>query len=260
MDLAKAVAGALASAHACGACGETFVDGELRDFAGVPVCVDDYRALELLTLLELPAEPDFALLNRLLSVPPGGEAPAGPRRRFAALWKFASRYAPGGAEGLLSTAARGTPGTGMQELLWVLLAATALLRAGGSNGTRPLEGRGLSLLLNLGARVGIDVAWASMLDTGIARRTLDGVGGEWAYEDLVAPAGADLSRLAAEKAAFARYIRGLKVKVDVLVKEAEGRRDDTDIPLELIARTADEVLAVFRAMEAPRGGGPTKAS
>ncbi|HKZ59318.1 MAG TPA: hypothetical protein VJ547_05660 [Candidatus Thermoplasmatota archaeon] len=260
MDLAKAVAGALASAHACGACGETFVDGELRDFAGVPVCVDDYRALELLTLLELPAEPDFALLDRLLSVPPGGGAPAGPRRRFSALWKFASRYAPGGAESLLSTAARGTPGTGMPEVLWVLLAAVALLRAGGSNGTRPLEGRELSLLLNLGARVGMDVAWASMLDTGIAKRALDEVGAEWAYEDLVAPAGTDIARLAAEKAAFARYIRGLKVKVDILVKEAQGHRDDTDIPLELIARTADEILAAFSMMEGPHGGGPKKAS
>jgi hypothetical protein len=233
-----------------------FPDGALRDFAGVPVCVDDYRALELLTLLELPAEPDLKILNRLLSVPPGGEAPAGPRRRFAALWKFASRYAPGGAESLLSTAARGTPGTGMQELMWVLLAAVGLLRAGGSNGTRPLEGRSLSLLLNLGARVGMDVAWAAMQDTGIAKRDLDKVGAEWVYEDLVAPAGADLARLSTEKDAFARYIRGLKVKVDVLVREAEGHRDDTDIPLELIARTADEILAAFSMMEGRRGGGP----
>ena len=63
-----------------------------------------------------------------------------------------------------------------------------------SNGTRPLEGRELSLLLNLGARVGMDVAWASMLDTGIAKRALDEVGAEWAYEDLVAPAGTDIGR------------------------------------------------------------------
>ncbi len=260
MDLAKAVAGAIASAHACAACGEMFSDSELRDFAGVPVCVDDYRALELLTLLELPASPDLELLDRLLSVPAGVGAPAGPRRRFAALWKFASRYAPGGAESLLSTAARGTPGTGMQEVMWVLLAAVALLRAGGSNGTRPLQGRELSLLLNLGARVGLDVAWAAMLDTGIAKRTLEEPGAEWAYEDILAPAGADIARLAAEKDAFARYIRGLKAKVDILVKQAQGHRDDTDIPLELIARTADEILAAFSMMEGPRGGGPKRAS
>lgn len=259
MDVAKAVAGAIASAHACAACAAMFPDGELRDFAGVPVCVEDYRALDLLTLLELPCEPDLKLLDRLLSVAGGDKAPAGPRRRYAALWKFASRYAPSGAETLLSAAARGTPGTGMQEVVWVLLASVALLGAGGSNGTRPLEGRSLSLVLNLGARVGMDVSWASMLDTGIAKRGLDEVGVEWDYEDLVAPAGGDLAKLAVEKEAFARYIKALKVKVDVLVKEAQGHRDDTDIPLELLARTADEILAAFSAMEGPRGGGPFRA-
>jgi len=254
VDPAKTIAGALASAHSCGACGLTFADTELRDFAGVPVCVEDYRSLELLTLLELPAKPDFDLLNRLLSVPAGADAPAGPRRRFGALWRFASRYAPGGAEPLLTAAARGTPGTGMQEVTWVLLSVVALLRAGGSNGTRPLDGKPLSLVLNLGARVGLDVAWAAMMDTNIAKRELGEPGDEWVYEDLVAVAGADLQRLAAEKEAFGRYIRALKVKVDILVKEAEGVRDDVDIPLEMLARTADEILAAFSMMDRPSKG------
>lgn len=266
MDPSKAVAAAISSAHTCAACGHPFADEQLRDFSGVPVCVDCYRDLGLLTLEALPARPgdrpgerpgerpderpDEPLLGALLSAPPGDLAPAA-RRRYAVLLRFASRLAPEGAEHLVLQAARGTAGSGLQEMLWVLLAADALLRAGGTNGTRPLEGRDLSLLLNLAARVGMDVAWAAMLESGVATRSLDPRGEEWVYEDLVRPGGESIEKLSAEKAAFTDYIRGLKAKVDLLVKDASARRDEIDIPLAIIARTADEILASFQVMEQP---------
>lgn len=255
MDPSGAVAAAIASAHSCGACGNDFPDGELRDFHGVPVCVDCYRDLGLLTLIELAAEPDADLMSRLLSASPAEVAP-GARRRFGVVERFASRINPAGAEQLVAAAARGGAGTGMQEVLWILVAADALLRSGGKNGSRALEGRDFSLLLNLSARVGMDVAWSAMVDAGIAKRSLDARGEEWVYEDLVAAGGGSLTKLAAEKEAFAAYIRGLKAKVDLLVKDATGRRDDVDIPLAILARTADEILAAFLMMERPRRGGP----
>jgi len=254
MDPSKAVAGAIASAHSCAACAGDFQDSYLRDFSGVPVCVDCYRDLGLLTLGELPADPEEALLARLLSVFPR-EVPAGAARRFATVERFASQIDRAGAESLLTLAARGGTATGMQELLWVLIAADALLRSGGRNGGRPLEGRELALLLNLAARVGMDISWAAMVDAGVATRSLDTRGAEWLYDDLVVAGGAGLAGLSAEKQAFAKYIRALKVKVDLLVKDIDERNDAVHIPLTILARTSDEVLAAFDQMDRTGKGG-----
>jgi hypothetical protein len=248
MDPAKAVAAAITAAHSCAACGRDFQDTYLRDFAGVPVCVDCYRDLALLTLGELPADPDEGLLARLLSAKPG-EIPAGPRERYGTVERFASLIDADGAEQLILSAARGGSATGMQEVLWIMIAADALLRAGGRNGAKALEGREMSLLLNLAARVGMDIAWAAMLDVGVAKRTTDPHGEEWLYEDTVHAGGGSLAALAAEKEAFVRYMRGVKAKVDLLATDAGGKRDDVDIGLGILARTADEILAAFSMME-----------
>ncbi len=250
MDPAEAVAGAIASAHACAACNKEFQDGYLRDFYGVPVCVDCYRDMGLLTLAEVPAEPDSVLLGKLLSSPPSDVTP-GPRRRFGILDRFASRLDPKGAEQILITAARAGHDTGVQEVLWVLLAADALLRSGGKNGNRPVEGKEMSLLLNLAARVGMDVGWAAMVDAGVARRELDERGAEWHYEDTVAPGGATMVGLAAEKDAFVRYMKAVKAKVDVLAADVDNRNDGVDIAVGILRRTVDEVLAAFSMMDFP---------
>jgi hypothetical protein len=259
VDPSEAVAAAIASAHICGACSQSLPDNELRDFGGVPVCVDCYRELGLLTLGELPVDPDERLLALLLSSP-GGDVAPGAVRRYGLVERFASRINPAGAERLVVSAARGGTASGLQEVLWILIAVDALLRAGGRNGSRELEGRELSLLLNLSARVGMDVAWAAMLEIGVAKRALDALGEEWVYEDLVRPGGESLPHLSDEKEAFANYIRGLKAKVDLLVKDATGKRDEVDIPLAIIARTADEILAAFSIMEQPRKGSRKPAS
>jgi hypothetical protein len=243
VDPAEAVAGAIASAHACAACNKEFQDAFLRDFHGVPVCVDCYRDMNLLTLTELPAEPDSVLLGRLLSSPPAEVTP-GPRRRFGVL-------DPTGAEQILLGAARAGHDTGVQEVLWVLLAADALLRSGGKNGKRPVEGKELSLLLNLAARVGMDVGWAAMVDAGVAKRTLGERGVEWVYEDTVAPGGSTMVGLAAEKDAFVRYMKAVKGKVDALASDVDNRDDGVDIAVGILKRTVDEVLAAFSMMDFP---------
>ena len=248
MDPVEEIARAIASAFPCGACQREFPIEGLRDFEGVPACVECYRDLALLSLPTLSSNLDDALVGALLSAK-WEEIPAGPRRRIETLERFASRIDPGEAEKLVVTTARGLVGAGMQEILWVLLASDALLRSGGLNGARALEGRELSLLLNLSARVGMDVAWAAMLGSGIARRTVREGGEEWAYEELVGAGGADPAKVAAEKAAFAEYIRGVKGKVDLLVKDMRGRSDAVDIPLGILARTADEILASIFMME-----------
>jgi hypothetical protein len=259
VDPTDAVAAAIASSHSCGACGRELPTEQLRDFAGVPVCVECYRDLGLLTLLSLEVPVETGLVGALLSCPPA-EVPAGPRRRFEALEDFASRIDPAAAEQLVTSAARGQVTAGLQEVMWVLLAAGALLRSGGTQGRRPLDGRELSMLLHLAARVGLDVAWAAMVDTGVARRALNDRGDEWAYEDLITPSATGPQPLAAEKEAFARYIRAVKGKHDLLVRDALGRRDETDIPLEILKRSADEVLASIHMMERPGGASPKSAT
>jgi hypothetical protein len=243
-------AGAIASAHTCGACGQDFQDSFLRDFHGVPVCVDCYRELNLLTLLELAADPDEDLLARLLSCGAGGIAP-GPRRRYGIVERYASQLDPKGAEGLVLSAARAGQATGIQEVLWVLIAASALLRSGGRNGARPVEGRDMSMLLNLAGRVGMDVGWAAMADAGVARRAPSERGDEWVYEDTVGAGGASLAGLAAEKDAFVAYIRALKAKVDMLAADVNGRDDSIDIAVGILSRASAELLAAFGAMEKP---------
>lgn len=254
MKLEEEVARALASAFPCGACQKEFPVEGLRDFEGVPVCVECYRDFGLLTLSALESNLDEALVAALLSAKPE-EVPAGPRRRFATLERFASRIDPSEAEKLVVTTARGQVGAGIQEILWVLLAADALVRSGGVNGSGTLEGRELSLLLNIAARVGMDVAWAAMLESGVATRALREGGEEWGYQDVVPPGGGDPTKVSAEKAAFANYIRGVKGKADLLVKDLRGRRDAIDIPLGILSRTAEDVLASIFMMEheGPKG-------
>lgn len=242
------------SSHSCAGCGRDLPTEELRDFAGVPVCVDCYRELGLLTLLNLESRPDGALMAKLLSCEPGA-VPAGPRRRFEAAEDFASRMDPAAAEMLALTASRGQAGSGLQEVLWILVAADALLRSGGMNGMRPLDGREMSMLLNLSARVGLDVSWAAMVDAGAATRGLNERGDEWVYEDAVAAAGLGVAQVAAQKGAFGNYIRAVKHKHDLLVDDATGRRDDADIPLTILKRAADEILASISMIERPGGSG-----
>jgi hypothetical protein len=247
-----AAAGAIANAHSCGACNKDFQDGYLRDFHGVPVCVDCYRDLGLLTLDELSVEPDEAMLCRLLSAAPAEVAP-GPARRYGVVLRYASLLDPAGAGQLVLTAARGGNATGLQEVLWVLIAADALLRAGGSHGKRPVEGRDMSLLLNLSARVGMDIGWAAMVDAGVAKRSPSERGDEWVYEDTVGPGGLNLQGLAAEKDAFVAYIRALKAKVDILAADVSDRDDSVDIGVQILSRSASELLDAFSQMEKPRG-------
>jgi hypothetical protein len=257
VDPTEEVARALASVFPCAACQREFPAEGLRDFEGVPVCVDCYREFGLLTLHTLESNLDPALLGALLSAKTE-EVPAGPRRRFEAVERFASRMEPSEAEKLVVTTARGLVGAGIQEILWVLIGSDALLRSGGLNGARPLEGRELSLLLNLSARVGMDVGWAAMFEAGIAARTVREGGEEWSYQEHLGPGGVDPVKLAAEKAAFAQYIRGVKAKVDLLVRDMKGRNDAIDIPLGILARTADEILASIFMME--REGGAASPS
>jgi len=44
-------------------------------------------------------------------------------------------------------------------------------------------------------------------------------------------------------------MQGVKAKVDILAKDAGGKRDDIDIGLGILARTADEILAAFSIMD-----------
>lgn len=246
-------AGAVASAHACGACNKDFQDAFLRDFHGVPVCVDCYREMNLLTLGELPAEPDEALLGRLLSCPPA-EATPGARRRYGFVERFASQLDPAGAEPLVVSAARAGNDSGIPEVLWVLIAVDALLRSGGRNGKRPVEGKEMSLLLNLAARFGMDVGWAAMVDAGVAKRTLDERGAEWAYEDTTAADVDTVAGMAVKKDVFVRYIKTLRAKVDILAADIDNRSDSVDIALGILKRTADDVLAAVSMMDTPTKG------
>ena len=249
MTLEEKVARALAGTHPCGACQRDLVASDLRDFAGVPVCVDCYRDLGLLTLPATQARDDEGLWAKLLSTDEDG-LPPGPRRRFEAVERFASRMDPAQAERLLTTGARGGDATGLQEILWMLLAADALVRSGGLNGSDPPDSRSLALLLTLAARVGMDVAFAAMLDAGVATRSANAVGDDWEYREEASAAGGSPQGVTWEKEAFTKYIRAIKGKVDLVAQDAARRSEPLAIPAEMLRRAADMVLASIGAMEA----------
>lgn len=247
---------------ACSACLRDLRAQELRDFSGVPVCVDCYRDFGLLAIAELKANPDRALLAKLLSSELAS-VPVGPLRRFENVERFASRIAQAEAEKLVVTAARGMTDIGLQELLWILLAADAVARSGGLNGSGTLDERALALLYTICARIGMDVAWAAMLDSGVAARGLSQEGNEFVYEDVGQGESLTLAKVAFEQGAFARYIRAVRAKVDLLADDLEGRADAIDIPLSILRRTADEILTGISLMQseagprrAGRGAGP----
>ncbi|HEX9709553.1 MAG TPA: hypothetical protein VGB42_06255 [Candidatus Thermoplasmatota archaeon] len=253
MDPAERVARAMTGALSCSACQEEFLTDALRDFAGTPVCVDCYRDLGLLTLMELPAEDDPALWARLLSADVT-EVPAGPRRRFGAVERFASRIDPGEAGRLLGTGVRSSEATGLQEALWLLLAGDALARSGGRNGGGAADERALTMLLSLAARTGMDVSYAAMLDAGVARRSVSARGDEWDYAETPdgGAAGGPAQRLAREREAFSTYIRRVKDKADALAEDISACSEELAVPAELLARAADQVIAAIEMMERAR--------
>lgn len=257
MDRAERIAKAMTGAVTCSACQRDHLPDALRDFAGTPVCVDCYRDLGLLTLLELEATDDHGLWARLLSADEA-DVPAGPRRRFEAVERFASRVDPAEAERLLTTGVRASEATGLQEALWLLIAADALARSGGQNGHDAAEERTLAMLLSLSARAGMDISYAAMLDTGVAQRALSQRGDEWEYTE--GPAGGTAAtpavRLARERQTFTKYTRRVKEKADEIAKDITGRSEDLAVPAELLARAADQVLAAIEMMER---GGPSPA-
>lgn len=261
VDRAERVARAMTGAMVCSACQRDHLPDALRDFSGTPVCVECYRDLGLLTLMELEAADDLPLWARLLSAEEG-EVPAGPRRRFEAVERFASRVDPAEAERLLTTGVRVSQATGLQEALWLLIAADALARSGGRNGRESAEERTLAMLLSLAARTGMDISYAAMLDTGVARRKLSDRGDEWEYSEGQ-PTEAGLppaERLAVERRTFTEYTRRVKGKADILAKDITDRSEDLTVPAELLARTAEQVLSAIEMMERDGDGrsGPAR--
>jgi hypothetical protein len=259
VDRAQRVAKALTGALTCSACQKEFLADALRDFSGTPVCVGCYRDLVLLTLPQLEANDDRALWAVLLSAGEG-ELPAGPRRRFEAVERFASRIDPSEAERLLATGVRASEATGLQEALWLLIAADALARSGGRNGSQAAQQRTLTMLLSLAARTGMDVSYAAMMDAGVALRELSPVGDEWEYRDGSGADGASTpaESLARESAAFSGYTRRVKEKVDVLAQDIAKRSHDLAVPAELLARSTEQVLAAIDQMEGARRGRGTR--
>jgi hypothetical protein len=239
----------------CSACHRDFSEDALRDFSGTPVCVDCYREMGLLTLMELDADDAPPLWRRLLSAH-DGFLPAGPRRRFMAVERFASRMARGEAEGVLATGVRASGATGLQEALWMLIAADALARSGGRNGQDPADERSLAMLLSLSARAGMDISYAAMLDSGVATRGVNEVGDEWEYTEVVTGEGAVTppQRLARERDAFKRYTRHVKEKADLLAQDIADRHEDLAVPAELLARASDQVLAALDLMDGKGSG------
>ncbi len=253
MDRAERVAKALTGALTCSACQTEFLADALRDFSGTPVCIECYRDLGLLTLLELEADDDRALWAVLLSAGEG-DVPAGPARRLEAVERFASRIDPAEAQRLLATGVRASEATGLQEALWLLIAADALARSGGRNGSEAAEQRTLTMLLSLAARTGMDVSYAAMMDAGVALRELSPAGDEWDYRDGSGADGASTpaESLARERAAFSGYTRRVKEKADVLAQDIANRSKDLAVPAELLARSAEQVLAAIDLMEGAR--------